>query len=430
MYTKHTQSYRWLPWLIWIIASLFLFYDYVQQMVPASIQPALMQQFKISAATFGTIAAIYYYTYGIMQIPIGLALDHWGAHKPMTAAVLIAALGSFWFAFAGSVHSLEWSRALVGAFTGFSFVSILKLVSNWFSPALFSTLTGLTNLIGNLGAVAGETPVSAGVQIVGWRVTVAIIAAVGIVLGLLFALIIRDAPKNRQLWHEKGGNQRGWAKSFKDVKHVLGRGQLWLAGIYAAIMNTSFTVFGAAWGKDFVEKIYQATPVDASIGVDLLFIGGIPGSFLLGWFSDRIKRRKLPMYIGVIGALICLALLIYVPAFPEWLGFVLMFSLGFFCSSLVVAFALGHDLRPPGSAGISLGFLNAWCMGASAFASPFIGKILDALEGPEQVRKGVSALTVSDFQIALSTVVGILIIGLVLLFFTRETYCKSIYENE
>jgi hypothetical protein len=95
----------------------------------------------------------------------------------------------------------------------------------------------------------------------------------------------------------------------------------------------------------------------------------------------------------------------------------------------VVAFALGHDLRPPGSAAISLGFLNAWCMGASAFASPFVGKILDILEGPEQVSKGVQALTVSDFQLALSTIIGILMIGLIVLFFTRETYCRSIYEN-
>ena len=90
-----------LPWVIWGAAASFVFFDCFQQVVPGIIGPSLIESFHVDAAALGTFSAFYFYSYAAMQIPVGVVTDHWGSHRPMMAAALIAAGGSALFAMSG-----------------------------------------------------------------------------------------------------------------------------------------------------------------------------------------------------------------------------------------------------------------------------------------------------------------------------------------
>lgn len=427
--TQHKIHYPFLPWLIWIVASLFLAYDYIQQMAPNAMEHELIQGLHITrnaAYVFGSIAAVYYYSYALMQLPGGIILDHFGPHRPLFVAVLVASLGSIFFGWTQTAMQAETLRFIIGGVTAFSFIGALKLISNWFSTSLFATLTGLTNLVGNVGAIGGETPIAYLVNDVGWRTTWLIIGILGIILSVLILVIVRDHPKHKIPWEkQKPANKRGLRKLSQDIIHVFASGQIWMMGIYAGVLNMSFTAFGAAWGTSYIVAEYGVSKVTASLAVTMLFIGGIPGSFFFGWFSDWLKQRKLPLIMGALGALIVMLLILYLPFIPLSAEYVLFAVLGFFCSSLVVAFSLAHDLSPPGSAGIALGFINAWCMGGSAISPPLIGWLLDEMVPVHATVTGSVTFSAQDYQTAFLLVVGALFIGLILSLVTRETHCRK-----
>jgi MFS family permease len=188
-------------------------------------------------------------------------------------------------------------------------------------------------------------------------------------------------------------------------------------------MNAIYFVFGALWGTDFLVDCYGITQVHAEGAMSMLFVGGIPGSFFFGWFSDKIGRRKMPMLGAGIVSVAVLSFIIYGPRMPLFLVYALLIVQGFMCSAYVVAFALGNDVRPPGSAGISIGFINTCSVASSAIFQPGVGAILDLLGGR-------TTPTAGQYRIALSTMVGLLLMALVMAIFSKETHCRPLYENE
>ncbi|HJO94158.1 MAG TPA: MFS transporter [Victivallales bacterium] len=421
---KKSQHNIFFPWIIWLIASLFFFFNYLNQVVPAVMGQNLMNAFNANAVMLGTIAAVYFYAYGIFQIPIGIIDDHYGAHRPLSAAAAIAAIGALIFAFAYNSEQAIFARILIGIGTGFSFVSCLKLVSNWFPAKYFGTLVGLTNIMGMLGAFVGVGVMTKVVNVTGWRNSLLILGYIGIILAVLIFIIVRDHPKQSIPWEESHeNNKRGLRKIIADILHIVNSKQFWLAGIYAATINTTYTALGALWGTVFLTKAAHISHTEAGFLSSMIFVGAIPGSLFFGWFSDKIKRRKIPMIFAAATGAVLLGVLLYLPVINLIFAYILLFLLGFFCSGNVIAFTLAHDIKPPGSAGISLGFINLFLIGGSALFQPLIGFLL----GCNSVGKivDITNYNLSDFRYALSSIFIALVIATLSAIFIKETYCKS-----
>lgn len=412
-----------LAWIIWAIATTYFFWDYLQQVAPGAMGPYWIKAFHIDNATLGVIAGFYFYSYGVMQIPVGLISDHFGPHRPLILAAAVAVGGNILLAFAYSPLAAEMARLMIGAGTAFSFVCCLKLISNWFPHNQFATLVGLTSLIGMIGGISGEAPLAAADSAFGWRATIWMLAFFGMGILILIIFVLRDHPAGVAKWEDHPKRSRGGKKTLTDIKHMFASGQTWMCGAYVSGMNAIFFVFGALWGADFLEQAYAISKVDAEGAMSMLFVGGIPGTLFFGWLSDRIKRRKMPMIVAAIAALGLMALLLYGPVMPFFLVYVLLIVEGFACSAYVVAFALANDVRPPGSAGISVGFVNTCSVASSAIFQPGVGAILDGISGQG------GELTAGDYRVALSTMAGLLVLALVMALFFKETHCKPIYEE-
>lgn len=75
--------YRWVIWGILIVAFMVSFFH---RFSPAVVQNLLTEEFALSAATFGTMASMYFYAYTVMQIPVGILADTLGGPR-VTVAV-------------------------------------------------------------------------------------------------------------------------------------------------------------------------------------------------------------------------------------------------------------------------------------------------------------------------------------------------------
>ncbi|WP_108651534.1 MFS transporter [Dongshaea marina] len=265
-----------LPWVIWGIGACYFLFDYMNQVVPGVISQDLESYLHINAEMVGVIASVYFLSYALLQIPIGLIVDHFGPKWPLFIAAIVATLGCVAFSFSTQAYAMILMRLFIGAGAAFSFVSCLKLVSNWFDSRLFATLTGLTNMVGMIGAIVAQAPLAYVTQTLGWRTTIECLAGIGALLTLLILLVVRNKPGPVSGKRTEPSASRGLQKSWQDLKHVFAIKEFWLIGIYAATINTAFAAVGALWGVSYIAERYQLSAVDAAGVNSLLFVGGLP----------------------------------------------------------------------------------------------------------------------------------------------------------
>lgn len=412
-----------LPWIFWLIAAAYFFFDYVQQVAPSAMGHALLKSFDANAVTIGAIAAAYYYSYAIMQIPVGLLVDRFGPRRPLTIASLIAALMCYLFSISDTPFHAELARFFLGAVTGFSFVSCLKLVSLWFPQRVVGLLTGLTNTVAMIGAITAEAPLTKLVSIYGWRETMVFMSAIYIILAVLIFLIIREHERIETSQSFKTNLQEAW----QHLKMVVKNRESWFVGIYAATINTPFAAFAALWGVPYLQKAYGIDADLAATIISMIFFGAIFGSIFWGWFSDLIKKRLLPMFIAASCSAVLLAFILYLHHLPIWLLFTIIFLLGFSASGNILAYAIGIDIRPPHAAGVSLGFVNTWLIAGAAISESIVSSILQLLHPAEHMTTFVYSEV--EYTTALSFVLICLIVAVISIFFLKETHCRAKYET-
>ncbi len=410
-----------LPWTIWALSALFVVFNYIQQVVPDIIAADLSTAFKADAGTLGNIAAVYFYAYAILQIPVGLIVDRYGTRWPLMAAILLAGLGSLAFSRADSSDSAQLARLVMGASSAFSFIGCLKLAQEWFPPAKFSTMAGMTNTAGMLGAAA-SAPVAALVDAVGWRQTVAWMGWAEVALAILVLLVVRDRA---QAASDAPSADVPAAPSprLRQKIGLVANAQVWINAVYATSISLVFVAFGGLWGASYIEKAYGVRAVTAADVGSFLFLGGIAGSLFFGWWSDHLGRRKPPMVVAGIGALATMAGLLYLPGLPL-AGFDAgIFLVGFFSSANIISYAVARDLYPRLS-GLSIGFLSTCYYAGSAASQPLVGLLLQqSLAGQKGAGQagGLAALTAADYRYAFSPLVGFMVLGLVASLLIKET---------
>src|ERR1700733_2072858 len=241
-----------LPWLIWALSALFVVFNYIQQVVPNIIADDLSHSFKATESTLGNIAASYFYAYAILQIPVGLIVDRYGTRRPLVIAILAAGLGTLAFAWAHSSGSAQIARLIMGASSAFSFIGCLKLVEEWFPPSRFSTLAGMTNTAGMIGAANGA-PLAVLVNVIGWREAVVWMGGAQLILAVLVFLVVRDQPAavSRPTPETQSGGQSG------GISGVLANPQVWINAVYATSISLVFVAFGGLWGKSYIQIDYD-----------------------------------------------------------------------------------------------------------------------------------------------------------------------------
>ena len=401
---------RLLPWFIWALAGLFVVFNYIQQVVPNIIADELSHAFNANESTLGNIAASYFYAYAVLQIPVGLIVDRYGTRRPLVIAILAAGLGTIAFSWAHSSGGAQMARLIMGASAAFSFIGCLKLVEEWFPPSKFSTLAGMTNTAGMIGAASGA-PMAVLVNVIGWRTAVAWMGGAELMLAVLVFAVVRDRPAT--VSYSAPETQSG------GMFRLLGNPQVWINAVYATSISLVFVAFGGLWGTSYIEKVYDLGAVAAAGTGSLLFLGGIAGSLFFGWYSDYLGRRKPPMVFAGVGALATMACLLYLPAIPL-AGFKAgLFLVGFFSSANIVSYAVARDLYPK-LAGLSIGFLSTFYFAGSAASQPLVGMLLEHRSPGIQGVAVLASLTAGDYRYALSPLVAFMLVGLIASLLVRE----------
>lgn len=409
------------------LASTFYLYEFFLRVMPSVMMHPLMQTFHIDAKMFGILSAVFFYAYAPMQIPAGLLIDRYGPRLLMTLSVACCTLGVFLFAIATHIYIAALGRGLIGFGSAFAFIGTLVLVARWFPPRYFAFITGTIQLLGCVGAIAGETLIALITKHTNWRIVLIGASILGLVLMVLYGLFIRNAPRRLKIPQIKDPNHSDtWAR----LSVVCRNPQTWWVALCAFASWAPISILASLWGIPFLMRYYQTDITMAATAIAAVWTGVALASPLVGWWSNVIKRRNLPLTLCYAIGFVCTMLAIYTPHLRWSFMIVLLFLIGVSASSQVITFGIVEDNNPASVEGTAIGLNNMAVIFGGIILQPLIGIMLK-LNWDGVVFNHLPVYALSNYRKALIFAPLSSLIGLLTsLFLLRETHCKVQYAEQ
>ncbi len=417
-----TQKPTLLAAIICLLASSFYMYEFILQISPTVMTRELISDLGLNAVSLGTMAAFYYYAYTPMQLPAGSLYDRFGPRRLLTAATLTCAIGALIFATTRSVAMASAGRLMMGMGSAFSFIGTLVLISRWFPARYFAFLTGLVELMGSMGSIVGETPLAVAVGHWGWRHTIFSLAIIGIVLALLIWLIVRDSPEVVS----KGQKFQSTTKKtiVQSLRQVGRNNQTWFIALYSFLVWAPITAFAALWGVPFLVAAYGISTQAASVACTMIWIAIGMGCPILGWWSDKVGLRGMPLKFAASLGILGLIPVIYIPHLPLFWLYFCLFLFGLAASGQSLAFGVVKDNNHADVAGTAIGINNMATVAGGALFQPVIGLLLH-LYWNGATHQGIPFYSAIDYRKAFIILPLCYVLAfLVGKFLIRETHCQ------
>lgn len=421
------ERVRWRIYGILVAAYMLAFFH---RFAPAMVSAELSQAFGITAAALGSLAAMYFYIYTAMQIPAGVLADTLGSRFAVTLGNIVAGAGSVVFGLAESFATASTGRFLVGLGVSVVFVGLMKSNSVWFSERRYGTISGLTLLLGNLGAIAATGPLALLLLHVDWRALFVALGLVAMALGVLSWWIVRDRPEDlgfpsvREMEGQAAyaPRTRHW---IHDLRAVLGNRRLWPGFVYDfGIAGSLFGMLGL-WAVPLLRDVHGLSRGEASLYTTLATAAFAIGCLAAGSLSDKLRRRRPVLRAGaVVYLLVCLALL-FLRWAPGPFALLLFALLGLSAGSFVVAYAHAKEVTAPALAGMAIALVNTGLFLGTALFQPLFGWGMD-IGWDGRLADGVPVYGGADYRRGLWLLAGFAAMAAVASRFLVETHCRNV----
>jgi len=275
-----------ITWLIWVIACVFYAYQYILRVIPNIMFNDIMQQFQMNSTIFGQFSGVYYISYSLVHLPIGIMLDRYGTRKIMTGCILLTVIGLLPMIFTDNWIYLIIGRAMIGMGSSAAILGIFKMIRMIFKEQHFTRMLGFSITIGFIGAIYGSGPVSYMCSIFGYKMVLQIFILVGILIAIITYIIV---PQNKSYNHDP---------IIDDLKKVLANYKVIILGFFAGFMVGPLEGFADVWASQFLKQVYDFDYKVASYLPSMVFVGLCFGAPVLSIIAEKTGK-----YIGsIIGA--------------------------------------------------------------------------------------------------------------------------------
>lgn len=405
-----------LPWVVCFVASLFFFYEFIQGNMFASIADNIMHDFHIHADKMTYLSSIYYASNVIFLFIAGFLLDRYSSKKIIIAAMLLCVLSTFILAHAQSFYVALICRFAMGIGSAFCFLGPIRIASRWFPPKRMALVTGAIVTMAMTGGMLAQYPLTQLVLQVGWRDALVMVAWLGAFMLVLMLVWVKDKPDNAI---EK---ERPKMSALLCAKTAYLNPQTIRAALYTSLMNMAVAVFGAMMGSLYLMQRLDVSKGDAAMVNSMLFLGAIIGGPFVGWCSDKLGLRVLPMKVGAVASFLVLIGILYLPVSLGNMA-VLFFLLGFFTAAQVISYAFVAESSPPTmtATAVSMVSILTQC-GYIFYQNLFSGLLI--WHGHAQMVDGVPVYSLSDYQLATVILPLGLILALLIIYGLKETHCR------
>lgn len=420
-YREESQmSRRALPWVVCFSASLFFFYEFIQGNMFASIADNIMHDFHIQADKMAYLSSIYYLSNVLFLFVAGMVLDKYSNKKTILFAMFLCVISTFILAHAHSFYLALLCRFMTGIGSAFCFLGPIRIASRWFPPRRMAMITGVVVTMAMTGGMLAQYPLTKLVAQIGWRDALIQVGWLGTVMLVLMRFGIVEKKQAASAESKRLAIRTIIRQAYLNTQNIR-------AALYTSLMNMAIAVFGAMMGSLYLMQRLHIGKEEASLVNTMLFLGAIVGGPVIGWISDRLALRIIPMKVGVLASLMTVLVILYVPVTLPVMK-ILFFMLGFFTAAQVISYALVAENSSPLMTATAVSVISILTQGGYIVYQNLFSQLL-IYHGEMQMINGVPVYSLGDYQYAASLLPVGLIIALLVLTGLRETHGRHRIEG-
>lgn len=287
---------------------------------PQPILPQLAAEYALSPSVASLTMSAGTTGMAISLIPLAMMADRFGRERLMRIGVFGAALFSILCAFASDFSWLLIFRACLGAFSACVPASAIAYLGDEIAPDARGKAVGLYIAGNALGGMFGRIVAAVFTGWLGWRFSLAVLGAVGLIGALMF---VRLLPRARFF---TPSNLR-WSSLFDELKRVYADRTLPWLFVVAFLLMGSFVAMYNYLGFRLSEAPYDLAP--SAVGsVFLLYAIGSVASAKSGELADRHGYQRIGVIFAALMA-IGLGITIFEPL-SLVVGGLAIFTVGYF----------------------------------------------------------------------------------------------------
>lgn len=348
------QTFKVYPYR-WIVLAVFMFINLTIQVLWISYAPITgpaAQFYGVSDLQIGLLAMLFMIIYVPLSLPISWMIDTLGYQKAVgIGAVLLGVFGMVRGIFAASYPMVVLGTVGLAASQPFLLNSISTVAARWFPIQERATAAGLAMVAGFIGIAIGQVTSPLLSVSYGIPTTQLFFGAFAALSAVVFLLLNRDAPPTPPC--PPGQEER--ALMLTGLKSMLRMQDIWFL-LFVFLIGMGIFNGVSTWIEEIVRP-RGMTPVQAGNLGAMLLVGGVVGSIVIPALSDRFRKRKLFLLLGIVLAIPGLIGIILEKNYGLML--VAMFELGFFMVSLApIGYQYAAEITYPSPEGTSNGLLN------------------------------------------------------------------------
>ena len=336
-----------------------------------------MRDLAIGPEALGGLTGAFFFGFAATQIPCGFLFDRYGPRRTVVGMLLLATIGGIVFTLAPTWPVLLTGRTLMGAGFDVMLIGSMVVISRWFPPDRFSTLSAMVLFIGLFGNLIATTPLAWVTEFFGWRLVHGAAVVFTALATIAVWLVVRDAPPGHPFLARTPEPPNQMLQGLMEIlRNPLLRPILALNFCNYAC---TFTVQGL-WGGPFLREVHGLSAIEAGNVLLLAVVTYQIGMLAFGPLDRLLDTRK---WIAIGGTLVIVALLgalALVPRPPIWVAVGAILGIGFFSASSTMVMTHARGVFPDRLIGRGIATINTSVMLGVACMQSISGIIVGAFE--------------------------------------------------
>jgi MFS family permease len=374
---KDVRAYAW---VVFVLTVGLLLSDYMSRQVLNAVFPMLKATWHLSDTRLGSLSSVVALMVGVLTLPLSVIADRWGRVKSIVLMAAMWSLATLGCALSTSYGEMLLARAFVGiGEAAYGSVGI-AVVLTIFPARLRSTLTAAFMAGGAFGSVLGMALGGAVAAHLGWRAAFGAMAALGIVLVVLYRFVITE--KRLAPLQPANARRQTQGAGVRMSLRALMQGLFSTKSVVCAYVGSGIHLLVPAAVWAWMPSFLNGMPTGkAAMSAAIFVLATAFGMVVCGNLTDRLSKdnRERKWSTAVVFCLICFALLTIgfrMPAGPAQL--------------VVIGAGMFFSAGATGPSGAMVANLTPPSIHASAFATLTLANNLLGL-APAAVLTGIVA---------------------------------------
>ena len=289
-------------WSVVFLLAAVLFINYVDRGALPTALPLVQTDLHLNPSQLGLLLSAFFWTYSLVQIPVGLLAERYGAHRVLAIGLALWSIATMCVGAAHSFPVLLGLRLLLGIGESAGFPCVSKLLAAVVPVNRLGTANGIVASAYLLGPVIGTSVGGFLMASYGWRPAFVVFGGLSLLWLLPWLLIKLPAHAVRRSDGDK-----------PNLRTILKQRSLW--GTVLGLFSSNYAFyFMLTWLPYYLVNERGFSMLGMAKLASIAYLGNAASAVLAGWAIDQLIASgrstnavyKTVMVLTHAGSMVCM----------------------------------------------------------------------------------------------------------------------------